>query len=71
MCYCYIILCFGLPKLDSLPFRFKGSGPGKMAPMAMAEQHHHRNTTKKANKVFKSKHMTKGALKELSKGLYS
>ncbi|EEQ31553.1 ribosome biogenesis protein TSR1 [Microsporum canis CBS 113480] len=39
-----------------------------MAPMAMAEQHHHRNTTKKANKVFKSKHMTKGALKELSKG---
>ncbi|EZF30609.1 hypothetical protein H109_04182 [Trichophyton interdigitale MR816] len=40
-----------------------------MAPMAVpTEQHHHRNTTKKANKVFKSKHMTKGALKDLSKG---
>lgn len=42
-----------------------------MAPMAVpTEQHHHRNTTKKANKVFKSKHMTKGALKDLSKGVW-
>lgn len=36
-----------------------------MAPM---ESHHHRSTTKKEKKGFKSRHATKGALKEQSKG---
>ncbi|EEH11517.1 ribosome biogenesis protein TSR1 [Histoplasma capsulatum G186AR] len=39
-----------------------------MAPSAVAVPHHHRNTTKSINKAFKSKHMSKGALKDLSKG---
>ncbi|WEW57202.1 ribosome biogenesis protein tsr1 [Emydomyces testavorans] len=39
-----------------------------MAPMAVATQHHHRSTTKHANKAFKSKHSTKGTLKDLYKG---
>ncbi|KAK2742832.1 hypothetical protein FQN57_005123 [Myotisia sp. PD_48] len=39
-----------------------------MAPMAVPTDHHHRNTTKKANKSFKSKHMSKGAAKDLAKG---
>ncbi|CAA9960297.1 pre-rrna processing protein tsr1 [Pyrenophora teres f. maculata] len=38
-----------------------------MAPMA-APSHHHRSTTKKDKKGFKSRHATKGALKEQSKG---
>ncbi|KAI4657962.1 uncharacterized protein J4E78_006352 [Alternaria triticimaculans] len=38
-----------------------------MAPMA-ATAHHHRSTTKKDKKGFKSRHATKGALKEQSKG---
>ncbi|EEP81568.1 conserved hypothetical protein [Uncinocarpus reesii 1704] len=39
-----------------------------MAPMAVATEHHHRSNTKHANKSFKSKHSTKGALKDLQKG---
>ncbi|KLJ10910.1 hypothetical protein EMPG_13763 [Blastomyces silverae] len=39
-----------------------------MAPSAVAVPHHHRNTTKSLNKTFKSKHLSKGALKDLSKG---
>ncbi|OJD24328.1 hypothetical protein ACJ73_04315 [Blastomyces percursus] len=39
-----------------------------MAPSAVAIPHHHRNTTKSINKTFKSKHLSKGALKDLSKG---
>ncbi|PGH12826.1 hypothetical protein AJ79_04050 [Helicocarpus griseus UAMH5409] len=39
-----------------------------MAPSAVAAPHHHRNTTKTTHKPFKSKHMSKGALKDLSKG---
>jgi pre-rRNA-processing protein TSR1 len=38
-----------------------------MAPIA-AQSHHHRSTTKKEKKGFKSRHATKGALKEQSKG---
>ncbi|PSN69128.1 DUF663-domain-containing protein [Corynespora cassiicola Philippines] len=37
-----------------------------MAPIAT--QHHHRSTTKQSQKTFKSRHATKGALKERSKG---
>lgn len=50
----------------ALPYRFKAGGSGNMAPVA--GQHHHRSTTKHAQKPFKSKHASKGALKELSKG---
>ncbi|EER25358.1 hypothetical protein CPC735_064580 [Coccidioides posadasii C735 delta SOWgp] len=57
-----------LYKLAALPFRFKGSSGSSMAPMAVPTQHHHRSTTKHANKTFKSKHATKGALKDLHKG---
>ncbi|GAM84503.1 hypothetical protein ANO11243_024990 [Dothideomycetidae sp. 11243] len=32
------------------------------------EQHHHRSTTKVSHKAFKSKHLSKGAVKEKSKG---
>ncbi|PGH36756.1 pre-rRNA-processing protein TSR1 [[Emmonsia] crescens] len=39
-----------------------------MAPSAVAVPHHHRNTTKSANKAFKSKHMSKSAIKDFSKG---
>ncbi|KAF2634990.1 DUF663-domain-containing protein [Massarina eburnea CBS 473.64] len=38
-----------------------------MAPV-VAQQHHHRSTTKQSQKSFKSRHATKGSLKELSKG---
>jgi pre-rRNA-processing protein TSR1 len=52
----------------SIPFRFKSGGSGNnMAPIA-AQSHHHRSTTKKEKKGFKSRHATKGALKEQSKG---
>ncbi|KAJ4297520.1 ribosome biogenesis protein tsr1 [Kalmusia sp. IMI 367209] len=37
-----------------------------MAPIV--SQHHHRSTTKQPQKAFKSRHASKGALKELSKG---
>ncbi|KAI7049217.1 hypothetical protein KC352_g45874, partial [Hortaea werneckii] len=37
-----------------------------MAPMNT--DHHHRSTTKGSNKPFKSRHSTKSALKEKSKG---
>ena len=37
-----------------------------MAPAVGA--HNHRSTTKAPNKPFKSRHLTKGSLKELSKG---
>ena len=37
-----------------------------MAPTG--ESHHHRNTTKVSHKAFKSRHSTKGFLKDLSKG---
>lgn len=56
--------CLGFT-LDSLPFRFKGSGGANMAP---TQTHHHRSTTKKANKSYKSRHASKGALKEQDKG---
>jgi pre-rRNA-processing protein TSR1 len=47
----------------SLPFRFQaGSKATSIGP------HHHRSTTKVSQKSFKSKHATKGALKEKAKG---
>ena len=39
-----------------------------MGPMS-DQQHHHRSTTKVSHKPFKSKHATKGATKDASKGL--
>jgi pre-rRNA-processing protein TSR1 len=53
--------------LASIPFRFKAGSGGNMAPMA-PQQHHHRSTTKQSQKGFKTRHASKGALKELSKG---
>jgi pre-rRNA-processing protein TSR1 len=41
-----------------------------MAPIP-AQSHHHRSTTKKDTKGFKSRHATKGSLKERSKGTHS
>lgn len=38
-----------------------------MAPITQSG-HHHRSTTKVSHKAFKSKHATKGALKEQAKG---
>jgi pre-rRNA-processing protein TSR1 len=40
-----------------------------MAPI-VAQSHHHRSTTKQNKKGFKSRHATKGSLKEQSKGTY-
>ena len=37
-----------------------------MAPLA--ENHHHRNTTKVSHKPYKSRHATKGLIKDLTKG---
>lgn len=55
-------------KVASIPFRFKAGGSGTtMAPIS-AQSHHHRSTTKLNKKNFKSRHATKGSLKELSKG---
>lgn len=51
-------------KVASIPFRFKASS--SMAPSM--ESHHHRNTTKVSHKAFKSRHSTKGFIKDLSKG---
>jgi hypothetical protein len=31
-------------------------------------EHHHRSTTKQAHKPYKSKHMSKGAIKDKNKG---
>lgn len=42
-----------------------------MAPITQTVQHHHRPTTKKEHKPFKSRHATKGAIKNLSKGVLS
>jgi hypothetical protein len=53
-------------KVASLPFRFKAGG--NMAPIAA--QHHHRSTTKQTQKSFKSRHATKGSIKELAKGTF-
>jgi pre-rRNA-processing protein TSR1 len=53
--------------LASIPFRFKAGSGGNMAPMT-TQQHHHRSTTKQSQKGFKTRHASKGALKELSKG---
>ena len=39
-----------------------------MAPVAV-QSHHHRSTTKQNKKGFKSRHATKSALKEVSKGM--
>lgn len=49
-----------------LPYRFKAGGNG--SNMAPNDQHHHRSTTKASHKPFKSKHLTKGAIKERNKG---
>lgn len=32
------------------------------------EQHHHRSTTNVSHKTFKSRHASKGTIKDLSKG---
>lgn len=37
--------------------------------MAPTQVHHHRSTTKSANKPYKTKHASKGALKEQAKGM--
>ena len=47
-----------------LPFRFKAGGSGGLDP----QQHHHQSTTKPSNKPFKSRHATKNALRDISKG---
>lgn len=60
-------------KVASIPFRFKA---GEMTAPAMESHHprhyhrhhHHKNTTRISHKPFKSRHSTKGLIKELSKG---
>ena len=51
--------------MASIPFRFKAGG----SATPMTEQHSHRSTTKASQKPFKSRHATKGAIKELTKGI--
>lgn len=53
-------------KLDSIPFRFKGSCGATMAPTQTV--HHHRSTTKTSHKSFKSRHASKSSLKDKAKG---
>lgn len=53
--------------LESLPFRFKAGGNGKM-PTAVAN-HSHRPTTKVSHKPFKSKAATKHELRDRAKGM--
>ncbi|KAK1083064.1 ribosome biogenesis protein tsr1, partial [Friedmanniomyces endolithicus] len=49
---------------SAVPFRFK-AGTTAMTP---SSDHHHRSTTKASNKPFKTRHASKSALKERSKG---
>lgn len=37
--------------------------------MAPITQHHHRSTTKSANKAYKPRHASKGTLKDREKGM--
>lgn len=54
---------------STLPFRFKAGGhSNNMGAPSAPETHHHRSTTKSANKAFKTRHASKSALKERSKG---
>lgn len=55
-------------KVESLPFRFKAGGEGKMSSAAVA--HSHRPTTKVSHKGFKSRKATKSDLRERSKGIH-
>ncbi|TKA56350.1 hypothetical protein B0A55_13332 [Friedmanniomyces simplex] len=50
---------------STIPFRFKAGGSNAMTPIP---DHHHRSTTKASNKPFKTRHASKSALKERSKG---
>jgi hypothetical protein len=47
---------------SSVPFRFKAG--------EAAAAHHHRSTTKSSQKPFKSRHATKGAIKDTLKGTF-
>ncbi|KAK1821861.1 ribosome biogenesis protein tsr1 [Friedmanniomyces endolithicus] len=49
---------------STVPFRFK-AGTTAMTP---SSDHHHRSATKASNKPFKTRHASKSALKERSKG---
>ncbi|KAI4265483.1 MAG: hypothetical protein L6R35_007102, partial [Caloplaca aegaea] len=51
-------------KLATIPFRFKAGA----AMGSLPDVHHHRSTTKVSHKPFKSRHSTKGFIKELTKG---
>jgi pre-rRNA-processing protein TSR1 len=55
--------------LASIPFRFKAGGDGRGSMPSTVTAHSHRSTTKSSNKAFKSRKATKGALKELAKGM--
>jgi len=52
----------------SIPFRFKAGGNGTNMPSSVSS-HSHRSTTKASHKPFKSRKATKGAIKEIKKGL--
>ena len=65
-CHLHLIREITSVKLASIPFRFKGSsGANNMATQTV---HHHRSTTKTTNKPFKSKHASKGTVKDQEKG---
>src|SRR5213078_3862272 len=57
----------------ALPLRLKADGSSVMAhaPSRTSEPHHHRATTKTSHKPFKSRHLTKSALKNAAKGKIS
>lgn len=50
----------------TLPFRFRAGGDTPMAPIT--SDHHHRSTTKPSNKAFKTRHASKSAIKDRTKG---
>jgi pre-rRNA-processing protein TSR1 len=52
----------------SIPFRFKAGGNGTSMPSSVSG-HSHRSTTKASHKPFKSRKATKGAVKEIKKGI--
>ncbi|KAL9037809.1 MAG: hypothetical protein Q9214_005539, partial [Letrouitia sp. 1 TL-2023] len=58
-------------KLAAIPFRFKAGSamaPGPEPQHHHHHHHHHRSNTKIPHKPFKSRHATKGLIKELNKG---
>ena len=64
--FCRPTEILGIAAQSSCEFRTSRKHTSTMAP----GEHHHRSTTKQAHKPYKSKHMSKGAIKDKNKGVW-